>query len=129
MTIVYLQCNDWSPSPEKASRLIYDYLEGSIYDKNSVIKTVEEKLEWVKTNKLCINTDIWNMSIQYWITTTKEWLELNFPELLPYCSETPDDDYYLEYTEDNYGEFYINDELKRFEPETYEKEKHRLLKK
>lgn len=135
-TVVYLQCNDWCPSPAEAEKFIYDYLEGyhdSIDNPNAVLKTQEETETWIKENDLCINTEIYDMSIQYWVTTTKEWLEDNFPELLPYASEEPKDymfegdkKYFLKYEEENVGEWMISDQESWSKP-TFERDKHRLI--
>lgn len=113
-TIVYFQCNNWTPYPEEASRFIYDYLEGDFCsedpDSTSVLKTPEEIDKWIRENDLCINQDLYDMSNQYWVTTTKEWLEENFPELLGVASEIPEDDLwvgdhmnFLQYREENVG--------------------------
>lgn len=139
-TIVYFQCNDWVPSPEAASKFIYAYLEGSLYYKEQpfdfevVTKTTDEEHDWIKKNRLCINVDVYDQSLQYWVTTTKEWVEENFPELLPYVSEEPKDDmfkgdkkYYLKYTEENIGVFNITNWLESYEPEEFEKEKYKLI--
>lgn len=137
-TVVYFQCNDWEPNPEESSRFIYDYLEGSMYanDKNStsVNKTPEEEITWMKANDLCVNVDNYDMSLNYWVTTTKEWLEENFPELLPFASETPqsfmyegDEKYFLKYTEDNVGEIMLADSVEREFPERFNRDKHKLV--
>ena len=38
--------------------------------------------EWVKENKLVVVESIVDMSLNYCITATKEWVQLNCPELL-----------------------------------------------
>lgn len=108
-TVVYFQCNDWSPSPKEAERFIHQYLEGD-FSEHTPMKTDAEVDEWIENDCLCINCDIYDMSIQYWITTTKEWLEQNFPELLSFVSEEPKDylfkgdkKYFLKYSEENIG--------------------------
>lgn len=110
-TVVYFQCNDWNPYPDAAYRFIYDYIEGPVYaeHESSVIKSRDEQDKWIKENDLCINSDIYDMSIEYWVTTTKEWLAENFPELLQFAMEEPDDEWFLKYEESNVGEFFIND--------------------
>lgn len=135
-TVVYFQCNDWSPSPKEAENFIYNYLEGyhdSIDNPNAVLKTQEEVDTWYKENDLCINTEIYDMSLHFWVTTTKEWLEDNFPELLPYASEEPKDymfkgdkKYFLKYEEENVGEWMISDQEPWSKP-SFEKDKHRLI--
>jgi len=56
------------------------------------------------------------MSSHYWITTTKEWLEQNFPELLCDATETgkdwlyeDDKRYFLKYMPENYGNHFVTE--------------------
>jgi len=114
-TVVYLQINNWTP-PENQERFLSCYLEGSLtdwdveYPEGVVCHTVDEEEQWMVDNKLCINNDVYDMSSHYWITTTKEWIEKNFPELLCDASETGKDwlykndrKYFLKYMPENYG--------------------------
>lgn len=115
MTVVYLQINDWNPYPKESKRLINDYLEGLINIEDESIGA-QPLYDWIKENKLCINQDVYDQSLQYWITTTKEWLEENFPELLLFANEEPKDDcfkgdrkWFLRYCDENVGLFFINE--------------------
>jgi len=117
-TVVYIQMNNWHKR-DCNKRFFYCYLEGALstmnginveYPEGIVCKTSDEEEQWMIDNKLCINNDVYDMSSQYWITTTKEWVERNFPELMPYVSEDPEDymykndrKYFLKYTQENYG--------------------------
>lgn len=118
-TIVYFQCNDWNPNPDEAARFIYKYILGDLYDDESILKTNEDIKNWIKENDLCVNMDIYDMSVNLWVTTTREWLEENFPELVEFASETPTDfmwegdkKYYLKYSEENVGQFWCGNQLK-----------------
>ena len=71
--------------------------------------------EWVKQNKLCVVMDFVDMSQNFCITATKEWVENNCPNLLTKYIQflrTPDEygdvegrfgHQFLEYDEDNFG--------------------------
>jgi len=116
--VVYIQINDWH-AKDYNKRLLYCYLEGYQtiasnvtvdYPEGVVCKTIDEAEQWMIDNKLCINSDCYDMSSQMWITTTKEWVENNFSELMPYVSENPEDymykndrKYFLKYIPENYG--------------------------
>ena len=57
-----------------------------------------------------MNIDVYDMSCQYWVTCKECWLEMFFPELLPYANELPIDDslfgdgkFYLKYEKRNFG--------------------------
>lgn len=139
-TIVYFQCNNWEPYPEEAERFIYNYLEGSVYvhvkdeQFNVVNKTIEEELAWIKSNDLCINCDIYDQSVQYWVTTTKEWLEENFPELVEYASEEPQDymykgdkKYFLKYIEENIGQHWATETMEIGLPDKFNEYKNRFI--
>lgn len=137
-TVVYFQCNNWNPYPEEAGRFIYDYLEGTLYTNyeqcNPVNKTEQECLNWIKSNDLCINCDIYDQSVQYWVTTTKEWIKENFPELLEYASEEPQDDiyegdkkYFLKYIEENIGQHWATETMERKLPDKFNEYKNRFI--
>lgn len=71
--------------------------------------------EWVKENKLCVVRDIIDMSINFCITASRDWVEKNCPSLLTEYTEfiRYPDKYgdvegnfgtkFLEYNEDNFG--------------------------
>lgn len=74
--IVYFELNNWFsgrdyPDDEPFISWMYDDL-----------KIAFDNKEWVKSNKLCVVSDIVDMSSNYCITATKEWVEQNCPKLL-----------------------------------------------
>ena len=113
--ILYFQCNDWLPTPEEASKFI-DHISGDLFDNEDDKYGVNTAKQWIKNNELCVNLDVYDMSCQYWVTCKESWLEMFFPELLPYANEVPIDDFifgdgkfYLKYEERNFGMFSINE--------------------
>lgn len=107
--IIYFELNNWFsgrdyPADEPYRSWMKDDLNISFNDK-----------EWVKENKLCVVRDMVDMSQNFCITATKEWVEENCPSLLTEYTEFlryPDEDGYvegrfghefLEYTEENIG--------------------------
>ena len=71
--------------------------------------------KWAKENRLCIRESFVDMSLNYCITATKEWVEKNCPELLTKYTQflRNPDEYgdvegrfgcpFLEYNESNFG--------------------------
>lgn len=107
--IVYFELNNWFaerdfPNDEPFLSWMNDDLD---------IKFCNE--DWVRNNKLCIVHDFVDMSENFCITATKEWVENNCPDLLTKYTKflrTPDEDGYvegrfghefLEYDENNFG--------------------------
>ena len=115
--IVYFACNDWHTTPIEAYNICYYYLGSyTSVDMDKVVnKTPEEVDKWVEDNKMCINCDIVDMSISYYITAPKSVFETYFKELLPYIKSEPydflfkgDKQIFLEYKEENIGFNYFN---------------------
>lgn len=109
--IVYFACNNWHPSPKEADRLIYEHFEKDVEVKESV----EYFENFIKENKLCVNMDVVDMSVSYYITAKRSFFEEKFPELIKYVKEEPynflwknDKKLFLEYKEDNIGFDYFN---------------------
>lgn len=117
MEVVYFELNNWMrgkhyPNDEPFISWIGNDL--SIRFNNE---------EWVKDNKLCIVKSTIDMSQNFCITATKEWVEHNCSKLLTEYREFlrfPDEDGYvygrfgnefLEYEEENIGitEYYDDD--------------------
>ena len=103
--ILYFQCNDWHPTPEEASKFI-DHIDGDVFASEDNKYDIAAAKEWIKNNELCVNIDVYDMSCQYWVTCKESWLEMFFPESLPYANELPIDDsifgdgkFYLKYEE------------------------------
>ena len=110
--IVYFAFNDWHPTPKEADNLCYHYLEPfAIEDTSKLVnKTSDEVDEWVLKNKMCINCDVIDMSISFYITAPKSVFETYFKELLPFIKTEPydflfkgDKKIFLEYKEENFG--------------------------
>lgn len=72
--IVYFELNNWTPGRH------YPYEEPFIsWMKNC--RTIDNE-DWIKANKLCVVKTLIDMSCNYCITATKEWVENNCPSLL-----------------------------------------------
>ena len=107
--IVYFELNNW------ASGRDYPDDEPFIAWMSNDLNIKFKDEEWIKENKLCIVADLVDMSTNFCITTTKEWVEQNCPELLTKYREFlrgPDEDgcvygrfghKFLEYEEGNVG--------------------------
>ena len=109
--VIYFELNNWFagrdyPATEPFLTWMNDY----------VLKFRDE--EWVKENKLCVVAGNVDMSSNYCITTTKDWVENNCPDLLTLYTEfirTPYEDGevegrfgapFKEYNEENIGVHY-----------------------
>ena len=113
--ILYFQCNDWRPTPEEASKFI-DHINGDLFATEDNEYGIGAAEQWMKNNELCVNCDVYDMSCQYWVSCKESWLEMFFPELLPYTNEVPIDDswigdakFFLKYEEKNFGWHYIDE--------------------
>ena len=100
--IVYFACNNWNPIPEDSIRLIYDNLEN------------ENGKDFPERNKLCVNVEVVDMSLSYYITANRIFFKKQFPELLAFVRTEPydflwenDRQYFLEYKEENIGYNYV----------------------
>lgn len=109
--IVYFELNNWF--------LGQDYPDAEpfiTWMKDTILQF--RNTEWVKENKLCVVDGNVDMSVNFCITATKEWVENNCPELLTRYTQfirTPDEDGevygrfgapFKEYTEENIGIYY-----------------------
>ena len=113
--VVYFELNDWACGRD------YPDAEPFVsWMEDDLIKFRDE--EWVKENKLVVVESIFDMSLNYCITATKEWVELNCPELLTKytqfirCGEEddglPEGRFgcpFLEYNEGNIGCHYVDE--------------------
>lgn len=112
MEVIYFELNNWFPER--------DYPDAEPFtdwmDDDSNQKFRDE--DWIKENKLVVVESLVDMSMNYCITTTKEWVQLNCPELLTKYSKfirhSEDDEVpygrfgcpFLEYEENNIGYHY-----------------------
>ena len=109
MEIIYFELNDWASG--------CDYPD----DEPFVSWMADDQFRdenWVKENRLVVVESIVDMSLNYCITATKEWVQLNCPELLTkytqFIRHSEDGDLpegrfgcpFLEYNEDNIGYHY-----------------------
>lgn len=114
--IVYFELNNWFPGdhyPAEEPFITWIGNDLNIYFNNE---------EWVKENKLCVVRSIIDMSVNFCVTATIDWVEKNCPKLLTeykkflrYSDEDGDvygqfGDEFLEYSEENFGIEYINEE-------------------
>ena len=115
MEIIYFELNNWFsgrdyPDAEPFRSWMKDDLNQKFRDE-----------EWIKENKLIVVESLVDMSTNFCITTTKEWVYKNCPELLSIYkefirySETDDIPYgrfgcpFLEYDENNIGYHYAEE--------------------
>lgn len=98
--IRYFECNNWNPWPSESKRLLDDYLENEF-------KSVQDVLDWIVSQKICIYSEFQDQSINYWITAPLDWFTTNFPELTKYLKKDPGSDKkFLDYAYYNYGLHY-----------------------
>ena len=116
MDIVYFELNNWFagcdyPDAEPFLSWMKDDLNQKFRDE-----------EWIKENKLVVVESLVDMSMNFCVTATKEWVENNCPELL-YTYENfvrkPEDGEdvpygrfecpFLEYNEENIGYHYAEE--------------------
>lgn len=112
MEIIYFELNDWVCGRDYPDvEPFISWMEG---DANPIF--INEN--WVKENRLVVVESIVDMSLNYCIAATKEWVQLNCPELLTkytqFIRHGEDGDLpegrfgcpFLEYNEDNIGYHY-----------------------
>ena len=107
--IIYFELNDWACG--------VDYPDAQpfiIWIEDGIVPIFRNE-RWVKENKLCVRASNVDMSQNFCITATKEWVETNCPELLTKYTQflrEPDEDGdmdgrfgcpFLEYEESNFG--------------------------
>ena len=116
MDIIYFELNNWFsgcdyPNAEPFLSWMRDDLNQKFRDE-----------EWIKENKLVVVESLVDMSMNFCVTATKEWVENNCPELL-YTYENfvrkPEDGEdvpygrfecpFLEYNEENIGYHYAEE--------------------
>lgn len=74
--IVYFELNNWMPGRN------YPNEEPFITWCGDDLNLYFDDEDWVKENKLCVVTELIDMSINWCITAPKEWVEKNCPKLL-----------------------------------------------
>ena len=115
--IVYFELNNWCRGkhyPDDEPFTTWMGRDTNIYFNNE---------KWVKENKLCVVRSIIDMSMNFCVTATKEWVENNCHKLLTeykqflrypdedgYIYGQNDDDEFLSYEENNIGIKYEYDD-------------------
>lgn len=115
--IVYFELNNWMPGDD------YPAVEPFVSWMESDLNISFRNEEWVKTNRLCVVESLVDMSSNFCITATKEWVDKNCPSLLnEYCEflrfpDEEDNDVYgrfgcrfLPYKEENIGVTYVEED-------------------
>jgi hypothetical protein len=107
--IVYFELNNWWAGTD------YPDAEPFTTWMSNDLNLMFHNEEWVKQNKLCVAVDIIDMSVNFCITATKEWVLENCPKLLTDYKDFlrfPDEEgivegrfghEFLEYSEENVG--------------------------
>lgn len=114
--IVYFELNNWACGkdyPDDEPFISWLSNDFSIYFNNE---------EWVKENKLCVVKTMIDMSINFCISATKDWVESNCPKLLTDYRDIlrfPDEDdevygrfgtHFNEYLDENIGIEYVDED-------------------
>lgn len=73
--VIYFELNNWF-----AGKDYPDAEPFRTWMKDSVLQFSDD--EWVKENKLCVYISMVDMSVNFCITATREWVEKNCPKLL-----------------------------------------------
>lgn len=115
MDIIYFELNNWACGKD------YPNAEPFIGWMRRILPIFRNE-EWVKENKLCVNAVIVDLSQNFCITATKEWVEKNCPTLLTTHQEflRIPDEYgdvegrfghpFLEYEDYNIGVNWLNED-------------------
>lgn len=74
--IIYFELNNWTPGKDFPAE------EPFITWIGNDLKISFNSDDWVKENKLCVVRTIIDMSVNFCISATKEWVEKNCPKLL-----------------------------------------------
>ena len=116
MEIVYFELNNWFAGRD------YSNTEPFLGWMKNDLKQKFRDEKWIEENKLVVVESFVDMSMNFCITTTKEWVEKNCPELLSTYKEftrKADEDGeppygrfgcpFLEYDEENIGYHYAEE--------------------
>lgn len=116
MDIIYFELNNWFPGRDYPNNKRFI---GWMHDDLHITFANEE---WVKENNLCVVYSFIDMSQNFCVTATKEWVKQNCPELLTEYTQflRYPDKYgdvfgqfgheFLQYEESNIGITYIDEE-------------------
>ena len=118
MEIVYFELNNWFPERD------FPAAEPFLTWMTSPYGGIFAEDDWCKENKLCVVQTFIDMSVNYCITATKEWVEANCPELLTKYTQFlrfPDPEYdnevygrfgspFKEWSEENFGCEFVEEE-------------------
>lgn len=84
--IVYLELNNWIPSDNEMGMI--EFLDR--IDDNEV-----------REAEVCVAYTVWDLSLNYWVTCKRSWLEKNFPELINNTIGRQEE--HLDWKPENYG--------------------------
>ena len=113
MKVIYFELNNWFCGRDYPDDEPFIKWMKCTKDNNYYIQFRDEK--WIEENKLVVVESIVDMSLNFCITATKEWIQLNCPKLLTEYTQfirySEDDDLpegrfgcpFLEHNEDNIG--------------------------
>lgn len=120
--LLYIHLNDWEDFPGEPVDSWLDMM-----DDNFKFDIKNDKcIQWAKDNRLVVTISALDMSINVCIIATKSWVEKNCPCLLlpeneSFLNDVFDDEVYgkvenwgqpyLEYKEENFGMWWLNEEL------------------
>lgn len=114
--VVYFELNNWFAGED------YPYAEPYTSWMCNDLKIQFRDEQWVKDNKLCVVMSFVDMSQNFCITATKDWVEKNCPSILTEHNKFlrfPDEDgdvygrfdhKFLEYGEANFGIHWVDTE-------------------
>jgi len=91
--IVYFELNNWFSGEH------YPYEEPFISWMKDDLNLRLRDEDWAKENKLCVKANFLDMSVNFSVTATREWVDANCPRLMTEFTQ------FLRYP-DKYGEVY-----------------------
>lgn len=113
--VIYFELNNWFTGIDYPNKEPFLSWMGN----DPGLKFKDE--DWVKENKLCVKASFVDMSVNFCITATKEWVEQNCPDLLTefkqFLREPNEDGYidgrfgneFLKYSDENIGVTWVDD--------------------
>ena len=118
--IVYFELNDWTPGKDYPD--VEPFCSWMQFNEKNNYNIAFRNEEWIKENKLVVVESLVDMSMNFCISATKQWVDENCPQLLTTYKEfirkpVIEDDYedlpegrfgcpFLEYNEENIGYHY-----------------------
>ena len=108
MKIIYIELNNWTPGVDFPNEepFISWFTNSDEFVNN----------DWYTENKLCANAEVWDMSINLWISAPEKWVKSNWPTLLEdknkkfITEQEQKTNKFPDYEEKNYGLNWLDDE-------------------